>query len=119
MLGLILTSRDNLVDEVAIAEILKDAKCDFSQRCTLDFRKANFNEKTVLLQRTFSSLLESSPTDHGSYGVKSLLGQEVGTLYCYVQSVVRYPASCVGLEEIVLPDTGKTKGMLSASLKYS
>ncbi|XP_044280103.1 DNA repair-scaffolding protein isoform X1 [Varanus komodoensis] len=75
--------------------------------------------KVKLLQRTFSSLLESSPTDHGSYGVKSLLGQEVGTLYCYVQSVVRYPASCVGLEEIVLPDTGKTKGMLSASLKYS
>ncbi|XP_062986774.1 DNA repair-scaffolding protein [Elgaria multicarinata webbii] len=64
--------------------------------------------KVKLLQKTISSLLESSPTDNGSYEVKSVLGKEVGFLYCYVQSVTSHPSSCVELEEIVLPDAGKS-----------
>ncbi|XP_067146541.1 DNA repair-scaffolding protein isoform X3 [Apteryx mantelli] len=57
--------------------------------------------KVKLLQRTISSLLMSSPTEDGSYEVKSVLGKEVGFLHCYVHSVTSHP-SCVGLEEIVL-----------------
>ncbi|XP_077789168.1 DNA repair-scaffolding protein isoform X5 [Podarcis muralis] len=62
--------------------------------------------KVKLLQNTISSLLESSPSENGSYEVKSVLGKEVGFLYCYVQSVTSRPTSYVGLEEIVLPDAG-------------
>nr|XP_028592859.1 DNA repair-scaffolding protein isoform X5 [Podarcis muralis] len=63
--------------------------------------------KVKLLQNTISSLLESSPSENGSYEVKSVLGKEVGFLYCYVQSVTSHPTSYVGLEEIVLPDAGR------------
>lgn len=42
-----------------------------------------------------------------SYEVKSVLGKEVGVLYCYVQSVTSHPSSCVELEEIVLPSAEK------------
>ncbi|XP_025958767.2 DNA repair-scaffolding protein isoform X4 [Dromaius novaehollandiae] len=57
--------------------------------------------KVKLLQQTISSLLMSSPTEDGSYEVKSVLGKEVGFLNCYVHSVTSHP-DCVGLEEIVL-----------------
>ncbi|XP_061454336.1 DNA repair-scaffolding protein isoform X2 [Rhineura floridana] len=63
--------------------------------------------KVKLLQKTISSLLESSSAEDGSYEVKSVLGKEVGVLYCYVQSVTSHPSSCVGLEEIVLQDAGR------------
>ncbi|XP_033011062.1 DNA repair-scaffolding protein isoform X3 [Lacerta agilis] len=63
--------------------------------------------KVKLLQNTISSLLESSPSENGSYEMKSVLGKEVGFLYCYVQSVTSHPTSYVGLEEIVLPDAGR------------
>ncbi|XP_015280927.1 PREDICTED: DNA repair-scaffolding protein [Gekko japonicus] len=59
--------------------------------------------KVKLLQRTISLLLKTSSTKDGSYEVKSVLGKEVGFLYCYVQSVTNHPSSCVELEEIVLP----------------
>ncbi|XP_068788858.1 DNA repair-scaffolding protein isoform X2 [Struthio camelus] len=57
--------------------------------------------KVKLLQQTISSLLMSSPTEDGSYEVKSVLGKEVGFLNCYVRSVTSHP-NCVGLEEIAL-----------------
>ncbi|XP_062426367.1 DNA repair-scaffolding protein isoform X3 [Rhea pennata] len=57
--------------------------------------------KVKLLQQTICSLLMSSPTEDGSYEVKSVLGKEVGFLNCYVHSVTSHP-NCVGLEEIVL-----------------
>ncbi|XP_060631266.2 DNA repair-scaffolding protein isoform X2 [Anolis sagrei] len=62
--------------------------------------------KIKLLQKTISSLLGSSPTEDGSYEVKNVLGKEVGFLYCFVQSVTNHPSSCVGVEEIILPDVG-------------
>nr|XP_056710898.1 DNA repair-scaffolding protein [Euleptes europaea] len=70
--------------------------------------------KVKLLQRTISMLLKSSPAKDGSYEVKSVLGKEVGFLYCYVQSVTSHPSSCVGLEEIVLPSVER-KEILSAT----
>ncbi|XP_042319117.1 DNA repair-scaffolding protein isoform X2 [Sceloporus undulatus] len=63
--------------------------------------------KIKLLQKTISSLLDSSTTEDGSYEVKNVLGKEVGFLYCYVQSVTNHPSSCIGLEEIVLLDAGR------------
>ncbi|XP_015744634.1 DNA repair-scaffolding protein [Python bivittatus] len=60
--------------------------------------------KVKLLQKSISSLLESSSMDDGSYEVTSVLRKEVGFLNCYVQSVTSHPSSCIGLEEIVLPD---------------
>ncbi|XP_077208568.1 DNA repair-scaffolding protein [Paroedura picta] len=68
--------------------------CQSRPHCTL---------KVKLLQRTISLLLKTSPTRNGSYEVKSVLGKEVGVIYCYVQSVTCHPSSRVELEEIVLP----------------
>nr|XP_020646594.1 DNA repair-scaffolding protein [Pogona vitticeps] len=62
--------------------------------------------KIKLLQKTISSLLEPSPNEDGCYELKSVLGKEVGFLNCYVQSATNHPSSCVGLEEIILPDVG-------------
>ncbi|KAL8182176.1 UNVERIFIED_CONTAM: hypothetical protein K2H54_046601 [Gekko kuhli] len=70
--------------------------------------------KVKLLQRTISLLLKTSSTKDGSYEVKSVLGKEVGFLYCYVQSVTSHPSSCVELEEIVLP-SAERKEILPAT----
>ncbi|KAJ7338800.1 hypothetical protein JRQ81_012702 [Phrynocephalus forsythii] len=64
--------------------------------------------KIKLLQKTITSLLESSSNENGCYEVKSVLGKEVGALYCYVQSATNHPSSYVGLEEIALPDAGRS-----------
>uniref|UniRef100_A0ACB8FD34 Uncharacterized protein n=1 Tax=Sphaerodactylus townsendi TaxID=933632 RepID=A0ACB8FD34_9SAUR len=74
--------------------------------------------KVKLLQRTISLLLNSSLTKDGSYEVKSVLGKEVGVLYCYVQSVTNHPSSCVRLEEIVLP-SAERREILSATQRTS
>ncbi|XP_060099813.1 DNA repair-scaffolding protein isoform X2 [Heteronotia binoei] len=70
--------------------------------------------KVKLLQKTISLLLKTSPSKDGSYEVKSVLGKEVGFLYCYVQSVTSHPSSCVELEEIVLP-SAERKEILPAT----
>ncbi|XP_066479770.1 DNA repair-scaffolding protein isoform X1 [Tiliqua scincoides] len=63
--------------------------------------------KIKLLQKTIALLLNSLPSEDGRYEVKSVLGKEVGFLYCYVHSITSHPSSYVGLEEIVLPDAGR------------
>ncbi|XP_063155334.1 DNA repair-scaffolding protein-like isoform X2 [Candoia aspera] len=64
----------------------------------------NSTVKVKLLQKSISSLLDSSTMDDGSYEVTSVLRKEVGFLNCYVQSITSHPSSWIGLEEIVLPD---------------
>lgn len=45
---------------------------------------------------------------HCSYELKSILGNEVGLLTCFVQSITTYPTSCIGLEEIELLSARKS-----------
>lgn len=58
--------------------------------------------KVKLSQSSISSLLRFAASEDGSYEVRSVLGKEVGSLLCFVQSIVPHPTSCIGLEEIEL-----------------
>nr|XP_012645473.1 DNA repair-scaffolding protein isoform X3 [Microcebus murinus] len=60
--------------------------------------------KVKLLQRSIASLLRFAACEDGSYEVERVLGKEVGPLNCFVRSVTALPTSCVGLEEIALPE---------------
>ncbi|XP_029424877.1 DNA repair-scaffolding protein isoform X3 [Nannospalax galili] len=58
--------------------------------------------KVKLLQSSISSLLRFAASEDGSYEVESVLGKEMGSLLCFVQSVTTHPANCIELEEIEL-----------------
>nr|XP_019572358.1 PREDICTED: DNA repair-scaffolding protein isoform X1 [Rhinolophus sinicus] len=63
--------------------------------------------RVKLLQNSISSLLRFAACEDASYEVKSVLGNEVGLLTCFVQSITTYPTSCIGLEEIELLSAGR------------
>ncbi|KAG8508977.1 DNA repair-scaffolding protein, partial [Galemys pyrenaicus] len=63
--------------------------------------------RVKLLQSSISSLLRFAACGDGTYEVKSVLGKEVESLNCFVQSITTHPASCAGLEEIELLQAGR------------
>ncbi|XP_066122190.1 DNA repair-scaffolding protein isoform X1 [Saccopteryx bilineata] len=55
-----------------------------------------------LAQSSISSLLRFATCEDGGYELESVIGKEMGTLNCFVQSITTHPTSSIALEEIEL-----------------